>query len=326
MVKGLVLGKFEPFSVGHESLIDFARNNCDYLYVLLCMNDKFETIPGNIRLNWLLNKYGREKNIKVIYTDKKLPYTSESNRLISHLWAMHIKELVPDLNIIFTSEDYGDYVAEFLGIQHICFDKQRIKVPISGTIIRNNPVKYWDYISDIAKPHFVKKICICGTESTGKSILTEKLSRHFNTIYVQEWGRTIVKKSEETTIDNIIEIGKIHATDIIGKTYCANKILFSDTDLNTTKVYSKFFFNEIPIFDKWVEDANKFDLHIFLNSDAPYVNDGERLPKDKRDVLGEYHYDYLKNIGAKMEIVNGTDWDERTKKAVDIINKYFFSY
>jgi HTH-type transcriptional repressor of NAD biosynthesis genes len=322
---GLVLGKFDPLHIGHISLIEYAKSNCDILYVLLCMNEDEEITPGRIRLNWLLNQFGRDNKIKIRYTDKKLPYTSESNREVSRVWSDHLKEMFPDVDIFFSSEPYGEYVAEYMGIKHIMFDNERKNFPVSGTMIRENPIKYWDYIPKIVQPHFVRKICICGTESTGKTTLTELLARHYKTIHVPEWGRTIVKKSEETTIDDIKNIGKTHATDIVGKTYCSNKILFSDTDLNTTKMYSMYFFGEIPKFEDWVEEANTFDLHIFLENDAPYIQDGTRLSKEQRDELRNYHYNYLKSKELKIEIVDGNNWEDRTKKAIDIIDRNFFN-
>jgi HTH-type transcriptional regulator, transcriptional repressor of NAD biosynthesis genes len=329
MIKGLVLMKAEPLHKGHESLIEYAKKECDILYVLLCMNDEKETIPGPIRLKWLLETYKNDDKITIRYTDKKLPYTSKSDRKISKVWAEHIKKLFPDLNVFITSEPYGEYVVEYLGVQmgvkHINYDLTRTHVPISGTEIRNNPIKHWEFISDSAKPYFVKKICICGTESTGKTILTEKLARLFDTNYVPEWGRQIVRKSEEVTLEDITRIGTTHARDILEKVNSSNKILFSDTDLNTTKMYSKYFFDKIPEYEEWVENANNFDLHIFLENDAPYIQDGTRLPKEDRDKLRNYHYDYLTSKGLKIEIVNGTEWDERTQKAIDIVKKNFFN-
>lgn len=325
MKRGLVLGKFEILHKGHQSLIDFAKEQCDILYVLLCMNDEEEIIPGNLRLNWLLETYKNDCKVVIRYTNKKLPYTSESDREISKLWSDHILKLFPNIDLFFSSEPYGDYIEEYTGIKHIVFDQSRVKVPVSATMIRENPIKYWDYITDVAKPFFVKKICICGTESTGKTLLTEKLAKTFNTNYVPEWGRQIVKKSEEVTMNDILNIGTTHARDILEKVNDSNKILFSDTDLNTTKMYSKYFFDKIPNYEDWVEQANNFDLHIFLENDAPYIQDGTRLPKEDRDKLRDYHFNYLKSKGLKMEIVNGKIWESRTEKAIEIVKRNFFN-
>ena len=193
-------------------------------------------------------------------------------------------------------------------------------------MIRNQPFKYWNYISDVAKSHFIKKVCICGTESTGKTILTENLARHFNTNFVPEWGRYVVNNSNDVTEQNLIDIGRIHAKDILKKILKSNKILFSDTDLNTTKMYYQYFFKKTPEYEKWIEDANNFDLYIFLDKDAPYIQDGTRLDKNKRNDLSDYHYNYLKNKQVNLSIISGDTWDLRTEKAIKIIENNFFNY
>jgi HTH-type transcriptional repressor of NAD biosynthesis genes len=319
---GLVFGKFMPLHNGHMALIRFAQSQCDKLYVLLCeAND--EPICGKIRLGWLLDTFKDDLNIEVRITDVQLPLVPYSSKLIAKMWAKFFKEEFPDVNILFTSERYGDFTAEFMGIKHILFDNDREEVFVSATKIRNHPLIYWDYIPDIVKPYFVKKICICGTESTGKSILTEKLAKRFHTNFVPEWGRTLCPSTTECTIDIIKQIGKSHATDIHNKIQFSHKFLFSDTDLNTTKMYSYFLFNEIPKFDDWIEQENKFDLYIFLENDAPFIQDGTRLTKERRDELRDYHYDYLISQGCKVEIVTGSDWEIRYEKAVRIIEENF---
>lgn len=65
--------------------------------------------------------------------------------------------------------------------------------------------------------------------------------------------------------------------------------MFIDTGLITTKSYAKFFFNEVPNYEPWVEAANKIDYYIYLDSSAPYVNDGTRLPEEKRNELNKAH-------------------------------------
>lgn len=325
MIKGLVIGKFDMYHIGHKILIEFAKKQCDILYVLICMNDEREKTPGHIRLQWLLDEYKGDDKVVIKYTEKKLPYTSVSSRAISAVWGNHIYEILPDIDVIISSEPYGEFMAEWLGIKHVMFDEERKNIKISSTEIRKNPFKYWDFIPDVVKPYFVKKVCLCGTESTGKTVLTEILAKHYSTNFVEEWGRKVVDTSETTTNENILKIGELHAKDILEKIKISNKILFSDTDINTTKMYSKFLFGNIPIFEDWIEVANKFDLYIFLEKDSPYIQDGTRLSKEKRDELRDYHYGQLTSIGAKIEIIDGENWDERTQKAIDVIDKYFFS-
>ena len=320
---GLVFGAFRPFHLGHDALIRFAQSNCDKLYVLLCFSDD-DPIPGKNRLNWLLDTYKNDLDIEIRITDIQLPLVPYSSKMVSRVWAQYLKEIFPDVTHLFSSERYGTFTAEFMGIEHMLFDTDRQTFFVSGTKIRNHPFVYWSYLPDIVKPYFVKRICICGTESTGKSVMTEKLAKRFHTVFVPEWGRTICPTTEECTPEMIKKIAEAHAKDINEKINQANKVLFSDTDLNTTKMYSFFLFDKIPTFDKWVEDTGRFDLHIFMENDAPYIQDGTRLNQKRRDELRDYHYDFLVSQGCNVQIVNGSDWDVRYEKACRIIDEEIF--
>ena len=116
------------------------------------------------------------------------------------------KKHFPDIDIFFSSEKYGIYVAEFLKVQHIGFDMNRNTFPISSSQIRKRPSKYWNFIPAVAKPFFVKKIAIVGSESTGKSTLTEKLANHYNTQFVAEMARNIVCHSNDCTYEDLENI------------------------------------------------------------------------------------------------------------------------
>jgi len=322
MKTGLVFGKFDGLHVGHINLIRFAQKNCDHLYVLLCVS-KTDSIPSNVRLGWLLDMFKNDINIEIRITDIELPVVPYSSKLISKIWGDYLKIIFSDVTTLFSSERYGDFTAEFMGIEHVLFDLDRVEFFVSATKIRKHPFIYWNYIPEIVKPYFVKKICICGTESTGKSILTEKLANRFHTNFVPEWGRIVCPITSDCTINMIQQIGESHAKDINEKILLSNKILFSDTDLNTTKMYSYFLFNKIPKFKDWVEVSNKFDLYLFLENDVPFIQDGTRLTEEKRNELRDYHYDYLISQGLNVHIINGYDWEVRYEKSVRIIEETF---
>jgi HTH-type transcriptional repressor of NAD biosynthesis genes len=320
MRKGLVLGKFMPLHKGHIALIDFALKHCDKLYLLVCANDDIEPIPGTVRLEWVREVFGKNDLIEICYTEDKIPYTKYSSRHISALWGQYLKDRFPDISVFISSEKYGEYVAEYLGIAHIPFDELRSNVPISATRIREKPISNWSYLPEPVRTYFVKKVCICGTESTGKSVLAKMLASHFDTSYVSEMAREIPKKSEEYTLDDLHYVAKMHAIEINTKGKIANKILFCDTGLATTKAYASYFFQEIPIFDPWIESANQFDLYLFLFNDVPYVQDGSRLSVSRRDELHQHQLRFLKNQNINPEIITG-DWNDRFLKAVKLVEQ-----
>ncbi|MEP6676818.1 MAG: AAA family ATPase [Ferruginibacter sp.] len=317
------MGKFYPLHSGHIGLIEFAQNQCDELVVLVCASDS-ETIAGSIRLQWLKETFIQEPKIKPIlfnYSEGHLPNTSISSKSVSEIWAFEIKKILNQVDIIFSSEIYGDYLADLLHCRHLIFQPERITSKISSTQIRENPFKYWDYLAYSARPYFVKKICLYGTESTGKSTLTKKLAAHFHTDFVPEMAREIIEKTDECTEKHLVQIAELHALAIKKKLKTANKILFVDTDLNITRSYSKFLFsNQLKVQD-WVEEVNQFDIYLYLDNDAPHIQDGTRLDEQQRNKLDVYHKNELTDRAINFELVSG-NWHQRFEKAVSIIEDF----
>lgn len=324
MKKGLVLGKFMPLHTGHLALIDFAAKHCNELVILLCYTNN-EPVIGAVREEWLKRAVIRLPNCRVVsflYNQDDLPNTSVSSKEVSLLWSKAIDNILPDIDVIFSSEVYGDYVASFLGIKHIVFDIERKAIPISASEILANPLLNWDFIAEAAKPHFVKKIVLLGTESTGKSTLAEKLAGYFKADYVPEMAREILEKTEDCKPEHLLQIAELHGKTISTKLKNASRLLFIDTDINITRSYSKYIFNETLDIAEWIEDINKADLYIFLEPDCEFVQDGTRLPNEERNKLSLFHKEQLKQAGIVYFSITG-NWQERFEKACALVKEFF---
>ena len=324
MKKGLVFGKFMPLHKGHLALIDFSLTLCDHLTVLVCHTNK-EPIDGIIREQWLNDVFKGNQKVQVKsfeYNDSILPNTSDSSKAVSKLWAESLKKLLPEIDIVFTSEQYGEYVAEYMNIQHYSFDEKRSAIPVSASLIRSSPFIFWDLISPVARPSFVKKICIIGTESTGKSTLTERLAKHFNTTFVKEMARDIVEVTDECTYEDLVKIADTHAKAIIEKQLIANKLLFVDTDLNITCSYSEFLFSRPLVVENWISEENVFDLYLFLEPDCEYIQDGTRLSMEERNKLSKHHKTFFQDKGIPFIPIGG-NWQNRFDQACKIVNDTF---
>lgn len=287
MITGFVTGKFCPFHKGHMALIDYAKANCDNLIIFLVANSK-ESIPYKYRLKWILSTYLDDPQVEVHGDIIDEPNLSGDE--LSKWWGNYCAQRFGKIDRIFTSEDYGEMFSQAAGAENWVFDKARTIVPVSATIIRNRPLTNWDYLNNFAKDYFVKKIAIVGTESTGKTTMCQQLAEHYKTVWVPEVGRELIPNSNNFSLEDLKIVGVEHAKNILRHTRLANKLLFIDTELITTKSYAKFFFNEVPKYEPWVEAANKIDYYIYLEANAPYINDGTRLSKEKRDKLDKEHY------------------------------------
>ncbi len=326
MKTGLVLGKFYPLHKGHIGLIEFAEARCTELFVLICASDK-ETISGEIREKWLHETFKDSLKIKLIvfnYSENDFPNTSVSSQEVSKIWAVPIRKFIPKLDYIFSSEQYGFYLAEYLNCEHIPYEFQRESHQISATQIRQNPIKYWQEIAPAAKPYFVKKVCIIGTESTGKSILTIRLSEYYNVNFVPEMAREIIEETDECTPKHLQEIAILHAKTIQEKVQKTNGLLFVDTDLNITRSYAKFLFQEELNVPDWVEEINRFDLYLFLENDVPFVQDGTRLDEDRRNILNQFHKATFASRNISVKIITG-NWEEKFLKAIELVDSLILS-
>lgn len=322
--QGIIIGKFMPFHMGHQGLIEFGTIRCDKLTVCVCSNKK-EPIDGAIRYERVKQTYSNRPEIQVLHITEELPGWRRSTRYASNIRAKYLQELVPEVDVFFSSELYGKYMAEYIHINHEYFDRKRTIIPVSGTKIRNNPRKYRNYLAPIAKPYYCKKIIICGSESTGKSTLAIKLAQYFDTTYVPEMARRTVPETDKIIYKDLQTIAVLHAKAIEEKSRSANKILFVDTDINITKSYSKYLLSKELTVDPWIEEVNHGDLYLYLENDCEYIQDGGRLPKDERNSLNQFHKQQLRQQWIRYHTIHGTNRKDRIQKSIAVVKQFIRS-
>ena len=71
---------------------------------------------------------------------------------------------------------------------------------------------------------------------------------------------------------------------------------------------------------KWIAEANQFDLYLYLDVDAPFVQDRTRLDENERLTLNESHKEELTDRGIEYHVVKG-DWENRFNQSVLIIDQ-----
>jgi HTH-type transcriptional repressor of NAD biosynthesis genes len=313
---GLIIGKFMPLHRGHMALIDFALARCDKLIVHCAARDH-EPVPGRLRLDWLRETYGDNKKIDIRYTDDVLPDSAVSSREVSRVWAEYLSGKFPGVDILFSSEKYGEFLAEYMGVDHADFDPERSRFPISATDIRNEPLLNWEYIPSAVRPYYLKRVCLYGPESTGKSTLTADLAAFYNTEHVPEMAREVLGE-RHVVYEDIPRIAEFHAGEILMKEKKAERLLFCDTDLITTEIYSRHYFGRVPEFPRWVEEANRYDIYLFLEIDTPWVEDPQRDLGHRRREFRNIFMRELTKREIPFTLISG-NWDERFLKAREAI-------
>jgi nicotinamide riboside kinase len=86
----------------------------------------------------------------------------------------------------------------------------------------------------------------------------------------------------------------------------AGKILFCDTDMLVTKIWSNYKYGKC---DRWIEEqvkSHRYDLYLLCDIDLPWVEDPLREHPGKRDELFSLYFKELQQLNVKFVIISGT--------------------
>lgn len=303
MRRDLIVGKFMPPHLGHSVLIDAARGQCDELTVFVC-NMASQTIPGELRASWLREIYP-DVTIRLI---DDLPPGQDTSENWAH-YATLLLGGAPD--VIFTSEDYGDDFARFSGCEHVQVDVERSGVRISATMIRADPLAYLHFLAPCVRAYFVKRVCVVGAESTGKTTLCRELAKSFETTWVAEYGReyTESKLAREVQLPwrafEFAHIAREQSRREDEAARSADRVLICDTDQFATRIWYERYLGMPPAPDAWGGIPNRIDLYLVTGTDVPFEDDGTRDGREIREWMHARFVEELEKMGAPYVTLRG---------------------
>lgn len=320
--RGLVLGKFMPPHLGHLHLIEFARSWVDELVVVVGTL-AHEPIPGELRYAWM-KELAPWANV-VHLTDEN-PQDPSEHPEFWQIWRASLKRVVPEpIDWVFASEEYGKKLAEVLDAEFVPVDPSRTGLAISGSAIRADPLAHWEHIPRCVRPYFVKRVCIFGPESTGKSTLARDLAALYETVAVPEYARTLIETRgssapfDEAAFERIAR-GQVASEEALARS--ANRLLFCDTDVLTTTIWSEELLGRCP--DWLVAEAARhdhYDLTLLTDVDLPWVPDPVRYIPDGRRELFLRCRAALEKAGRRFVLIHGSG-EERLARAVEAIARH----
>ena len=269
MKVGICFGGYCPMHQGHLDVIMRAKKENDVCFVVVCGYDN-EPRSWEINLNLderhnLINSFfcNDEQIIVLKINDTELGIDESMSDHNWTVWQNKVKELIfgnthwrgPYIKYQKIDEITSYitwYVAEpfyktsiernnVMNGKVILIDKLN---PVSGTLIRNNPIKYWNKISKPFKPYLCKNILILGTASEGKSTLVRDISNYFDIPHAWEYGRGYIEdrhmQDTDLTVDDFKEFlkGQISICNNF-RNQSKNGIFISDTDNCVTLMYAK---------------------------------------------------------------------------------------
>jgi HTH-type transcriptional regulator, transcriptional repressor of NAD biosynthesis genes len=334
---GMYGGKFVPVHLGHVYAMIKASTMVEELHVIVSHDTEYER--------------------KVIFKDAVIPYIpvrkrvrwwTQITRNLPHVhvhvieevqtgrfsdWekgAEEIKRVIgKEIDVVFSSEhQYAEYFdVLYPKAKHVVIDSNREKYPISATDIRNEgPFKHWEMLPKEVQPDFVKKVVVVGTESCGKSTLVRNLAALYNTVYVEEAGRTYYERlgdCENITLPaDFPEIAIQHKYQEMQQLNKANKVLFIDTEAIVTQYFSMLYVNKHqPVLDQ-LAFLQEYDLWLFLEPDVKWVDDGTRSfgEQSVREANNAALKKLLNEAGINYVPISG-NYQERLEQVITLVDE-----
>jgi HTH-type transcriptional repressor of NAD biosynthesis genes len=323
---GVVIGKFMPLHTGHIHMIEFAKNFVDDLTVLV------DNLPNGLDTMTLEDRTAIVKkafphiNVKAIdvptYQDP-----SESPDFWEFWRDCIVRNVGKKPDYILGSMDYIKPLADVIGCEFIMNDKARSHVPISATIIRNAIQHYLngahedffkikDFIPTVTNDYLTRDIYIVGGESTGKSTLARNLANQLQTIYVNEYAIDYIgehgRELNEADLLNIAR-GQLALQKTLRRE--SNLFCIHDTDLITSKIWHKKFFEKDNSFFEDLISKQKDGFYILLKPTLKWVSEEYRYYEADVD-RNWFHEEFKRQLNHYDKKYIEVDVDENLVQSI----------
>lgn len=169
-----------------------------------------------------------------------------------------------------------------------------------------------------------KRIVLFGCESTGKSQLAKALSAHFSTLFSEEYARTYFTFfGDQGTLADIpiTARGQLASNNAVAS--LAHELVFFDTDLLLTQIWSEVLFGSSPERVSGTAKASLGDFYLLAEIDLPWVPEAQRCLPNRRDreAFQSRCVELLELHGCPYATIRSVG-EERTQQAVAAVTHW----
>jgi NadR type nicotinamide-nucleotide adenylyltransferase len=320
MTTGLIIGKFMPLHRGHMYLIEHARQRVQRLVVIV-YSIRAQPIPGPLRYEWLHELY---PDVTVYHCDDEIPQYPHEHPDFWDLFIATLHRFMPTgPDVVFTSEDYGEELAQRLGARSEVVDLARKTFPVSGTAVRERPYAHWQYLPEPVRAYYTRKVVCLGAESTGKTTLSLRIAAHLGATWIPEYGRLYCEWYQSVQAQH--DMDQIFRGQMVledwGRRH-ANRLLICDTDTLTSCIWNERYFQHYPEWMNREFEARLSHLYLLCDIDLPWVDDGVRDSGAERKW---FHWRFVEELQSRRlpyVLVQG-EGEHRFAAALHAIEQHF---
>lgn len=339
---GLVIGKFYPPHKGHAHLISEAAKQVNFLFVIV-LGNRFESIEVDDRVKWLKEEFKSQRNIRFIGQKNDTPEDYNSREI----WKAHVEQMRLALETqfngrihkVFTSEAYGEELAEWFDAENVVIDQSRSKFHVSGTACRDQHAENWHSIIAPARQEMATRIIVVGAESTGTTTLTEALVDHYRPQFpemgtVPEYGRIFTENwlgqlrfaNPNATMEDLKwtkeDFQHIAKSQQQMENFAADSapLVIADTDVLATSIWEERYTDE-PSRLLINNPLPRRDLYLITDDEGvDFEDDGYRDGEHLRERMTEEFKHLLTKRGHSWVLVCG-DHERRMQTATSVIDQ-----
>lgn len=323
-------GCFNPLHLGHVACMLQAANMCDKLIIVLSYSPNRHEVDVRLRYRWVYETVKHFPNVRIFVLQDDSPTKEEYSESRWYADASKVKNFAGEpITAVFFGDDYSRdsmWTRCYPEAEAVIFPRDGI----SSTEIRKAPLRHWEQMPAYVRSHYVKKVLLLGTESTGKSTLAVSLARYFNTVYLEEVGREISNRSghqDWMLPDDFTDILLQHKLKQRQLLTQANRVFFEDTNCLTTEFYLHYLnlreHNKNSVLAEAIAELNDYDLVLMLQPNVPFVQDGTRSIQEaeERQSCNNFLISLCTRHQIKPILICGNDYQQRFQQAVELVKE-----